>query len=116
MICQTDFVDYSQTSTGIFGQRGEENARLTNNFVMKKSSSLGPGLYIIANIQNHCSVKRKIKIASWVRFFYTYISGAAELNAHGCAFAHPIFGPLVKKIMFLRTQNFSLTYKLRTQS
>ena len=43
-------------------------------------------------------------------------AGAAEPNAQGCAFAHTIFGLLVNKMMALRTQNFGLSYKLRTQS
>ena len=41
--------------------------------------------------------------------------GAAGPNAQGCAFVHPIFGLIVNKIMALRTQNFGLSYKLRTQ-
>ena len=43
-------------------------------------------------------------------------SGAAEPNAQGCAFAHPIFGSQVNQMMVLCTQNFGLSYKLRTQS
>ena len=39
-------------------------------------------------------------------------TGAAEPNVH----AHPIFGPLVHRMMALRTQNLGLSHKLRTQS
>ena len=42
--------------------------------------------------------------------------GAAEPNAQGCAFAHPIFGSLVNNITVLRTQHFGHNYNLRTQS
>ena len=48
--------------------------------------------------------------------FPTFILRGGEPNAQGCAFAHPIFGPLVNKMIALRTQNFGLSYKLRTQS
>ena len=44
------------------------------------------------------------------------MAGAVEPNAQGCAFAHPIFEALVNKMMALRTQNFGLSFKLRTQS
>ena len=44
------------------------------------------------------------------------ITGVAEPNAQGCAFAHPILGQIVNKIGVLHTQNFGLSCKLRTQS
>ena len=44
-----------------------------------------------------------------------HCTGAAEPNAQGCAFVHPIFWSQVKKILVLRTENLTLSYKLRTQ-
>ena len=42
-------------------------------------------------------------------------AGAAEPNAQGCAFALPIFGLIVNKMVVLRTQHFGLNYKMCAQ-
>ena len=67
-------------------------------------------LYILENIM---AISILLKIKSRLRIGSS--SGAAEPNAQGCAFVHPIFDPIVNRMMALRSQNLGFNYELRTQ-
>ena len=69
------------------------------------------------------SVKPLGQTAKWTIYIFKNCNllikinktGAGEPNAQGCAFAHPLFEPQVKKMLFLRTQNLGLSCKLHIQ-